>query len=100
VSVGSMDGPACKDQAPQGGPTVKAMAKVKVQSANCREMPVGKSRKIGLLYRDQEAEIVGRNGDPNNPWWYIKIPGQDGNCWLWGKTSTTTGNVEGLPIIK
>lgn len=77
-----------------------ARAKVTVQSANCRAAPYGNSEKVSLLYRDQEAEIVGRNDDPNNPWWYIKIPNRSGNCWLWGMTASTTGNVNDLPVIK
>jgi hypothetical protein len=108
VSVGSLDGPVCRERAaaavgvPVTGSPVAGgpMAKVKVQSAYCRARPVGKSGKVTLLYRNQEAEIVGRNEDPNNTWWYVKIPDQAGNCWLWGKTSTTSGNVEGLPILK
>lgn len=99
VSPGSMEGPVCKDQAAQAADSVP-VAKVKVQSANCRARPVGKSDKIVVLYRNQEAEIVGRNEDPANPWWYVKIPDQDGSCWLWGKTATTDGDVDGLPIVK
>ena len=75
-------------------------ATVTVQSANCRAKPLGHSDKIALMYRNQQAEIIGRNNDPNNPWWYVKIPDQDGNCWLWGMTTTTTGNVDDLPIVR
>lgn len=76
------------------------VAEVTVQSANCRSRPFGNSEKVALLYRDQTAEIMGRNEDPNNPWWYIKIPNADDHCWLWGMTATTTGNVDELPIIR
>ncbi len=100
ISIGSMEGPVCKGQAVQAAPASVPVAKVKVQSANCRARPVGKSDKIVVLYRNQEAEIVGRNEDPNNPWWYVKIPDRDGNCWLWGRTSTTDGDVDGLPVVK
>jgi hypothetical protein len=82
-----------------GNATSAPIAKVTVQSANCRAKPLGRSEKITLLYRSQEVEIVGRNGDPNNPWWYIKIPNEGGNCWLWGMTATTTGNVDELPVV-
>ena len=99
VSIGSLEGPVCRDQAVQATASVP-IAKVKVQSANCRSQPVGKSAKIVVLYRSQEAEIVGRNDDPNNPWWYVRLPDQGGSCWLWGKTATTNGDVEGLPVIK
>jgi hypothetical protein len=111
LSLGSLKGPVCKGTASKGTASketmskrttspASAIAKVKVQSANCRARPAGKAKKITLLYRNQEAEIVGRNDDPNNPWWYIKIPAQSGNCWLWGRTASISGNVEGLPIIK
>lgn len=76
-----------------------ATAKVTVQSANCRAKPLGKADRIALLYRNQEVEIVGRNADPNNPWWYVKIPNTNGTCWLWGTTATATGNVDQVPII-
>jgi hypothetical protein len=35
-----------------------------------------------------------------NLWWYVKIPHTSENCWLWGMTATTTGNVDEIPIIK
>jgi hypothetical protein len=101
ISIGDLEGPVCRETAfPATAHPVMPLAKVKVQSANCRASPLGKAKKITLLYRNQEAEIVGRNEDPNNPWWYVKIPGQDGSCWLWGKTITTTGNLDGVPTIK
>lgn len=75
-------------------------AKVTVESANCRKKPRGNSEKITILYRGQEAEILGRNDDPNNPWWYIKIPNMDGNCWLWGMTASTTGSLDNVPVIR
>ncbi len=76
------------------------MARVTVESANCRAKPRGNAEKITILYRGQEAEIVGRNEDLNNPWWYIKIPNTDANCWLWGMTASTTGTMDEIPIIK
>jgi hypothetical protein len=81
------------------GSTGTPIAKVTVESANCRSAPRGNSGRVTILYRGQQAEIVGRNGDPNNPWWYVKIPNLSGNCWLWGMTATTTGNVDQVPIL-
>jgi hypothetical protein len=106
LSIGSLQGPACKGTATSTppptpeAPVAKVMAKVKVQSAYCRSEPRGKAKRISLLYRNQEAEILGRNEDANNPWWYVKLPDQNGNCWLWGRTSETSGDVSGLPIVK
>jgi hypothetical protein len=75
-------------------------ATVTVESANCRSRPRGGSDKVTILYKGQKVEIVGRNADLNNPWWYVKIPTLSGNCWLWSMTATMTGNVDEIPIIQ
>ena len=102
VSIGSMEGPVCKDEAvqAQAPASVVPVAKVKVQSANCRARPVGKSTKVVILYRNQEAVIVGRNEDPDNPWWYVKIPDQDGSCWLWGRSASRSRARSGESTMK
>lgn len=84
----------------RGSATDVPTAKVTVESANCRARPRGNSDKITILYKNEQAEIVGRNADTNNPWWYIKIPNRSGNCWLWGMTAVTTGNVDEIPVVR
>jgi cellulose synthase/poly-beta-1,6-N-acetylglucosamine synthase-like glycosyltransferase len=79
------------------GATV-ATATVTAESANCRARPRGGSERITFLYKNQQVEILGRNDDQGNPWWFIKIPDSSGRCWLWGMTATMTGNVEDIPI--
>jgi hypothetical protein len=81
-------------------PVTGAIATVKVDSANCREKPRGNADRVTFLYRDQQVEIVGRNDDVGNPWWYIRIPDSDGHCWLWGMTATLTGTMEEIPIVQ
>jgi cellulose synthase/poly-beta-1,6-N-acetylglucosamine synthase-like glycosyltransferase len=83
----------------RGSNATIATAKVTVESANCRRKPFGNSEKITILYRNQEAEILGRSADLTNPWWYVKIPNKSGNCWLWGMTATTSGNVAQIPVV-
>jgi hypothetical protein len=80
-----------------GGTT--ATATITVESANCRDRPRGNADRVTFLYKDQELEIVGKNNDLLNPWWYVKLPDSDEHCWLWGMTATTTGPVEDLPIL-
>src|SRR6266511_2066098 len=80
--------------------TAAGVATVTVDSANCRAKPRGNAEKITVLYKGQEVEILGRNDDPKNPWWYVKIPDQSGNCWLWGMTAKMTGTLEEIPIIQ
>jgi cellulose synthase/poly-beta-1,6-N-acetylglucosamine synthase-like glycosyltransferase len=79
--------------------TATATATVKVESANCRAKPKGNAERITILYKGQEVGVLGRNADLKNPWWYIKIPDQNGNCWLWGMTTTMKGTLEEIPII-
>jgi hypothetical protein len=75
-----------------------ATATVKVESANCRARPRGNAERITFLYKDQQVEIVGRNDDPLNPWWFIKIPDSTGHCWLWGMASKMNGSIEDIPV--
>ena len=80
--------------------TASALARVKVDSANCRDKPRGNGDRVTILYRDQQVEVLGRNDDLANPWWFIKIPEEDGNCWLWGMTTEMTGTLEEIPIVR
>jgi hypothetical protein len=79
--------------------TVAGIATIKVESANCREKPRGNADKVIYLYRDQQVEILGRNDDRANPWWYIRTPNQSDHCWLWGMTSSLDGNIDDIPIV-
>jgi hypothetical protein len=80
--------------------TNPATATVTVESADCPAKPRSNAEKITILYKGQQAEIVWRNDDLKNPWWYIKIPNLSGNCWLWGMTARMTGAIEQIPIVK
>lgn len=80
--------------------TATGIATVKVESANCRSRPRGGAERVTIFYSGQQLEIVGRNADVKNPWWYVKIPSLSGNCWLWSMTATMTGNIDEIPIIQ
>lgn len=62
---------------------------------NCRTGPGQQYDRIGALLVGQSAEVVGKNLATN--YWIIKTPGGSGNCWLWGQTTTVTGNTANLP---
>jgi cellulose synthase/poly-beta-1,6-N-acetylglucosamine synthase-like glycosyltransferase len=79
-------------------PTNAPTATVTVESANCRTQPRGGAERVTILYRDQQVEVLGRNADINNPWWYVRIPNSNENCWLWGLTSRLNGKVGDIPI--
>ena len=74
------------------------MATVTVESANCRTQPRGGAERVTILYQGQQVAVLGRNADINNPWWYVKIPNSNENCWLWGLTSRLNGKVGDIPI--
>ena len=76
------------------------IATIKVDSANCRERPRGGADKVVFLYRGQQVEVLGRNDDALNPWWYVKIPDGSGYCWVWSMTTTMSGNIDEIPIVK
>jgi cellulose synthase/poly-beta-1,6-N-acetylglucosamine synthase-like glycosyltransferase len=80
--------------------TASGIATIKVDSANCREKPRGGADKVVFLYREQQVEVLGRNDDLVNPWWYVKIPDGSGHCWVWGMTTTMNGNIEEIPVVK
>ena len=80
-------------------PATGTTATVTVESANCREKPRPNAGRVAFLYRDQEVEVLGRNNDPTNPWWYIKVPDSDETCWLWGMTARLSGSDAGIPVI-
>src|SRR5687767_8415751 len=73
--------------------SVTGTATITVDSANCRAKPRGGAERVAFLYRGQEVGVLGRNDDLKNPWWYIILPDQSGNCWLWGMTATMNGNI-------
>jgi len=81
-------------------PVSGAVATVTVESANCRANPRGGAEKISILYQGQKAEILGRNDDLANPWFYITVPDTKTHCWLWGNTAKANVKVKDLPIIK
>ncbi|MDQ2690952.1 MAG: hypothetical protein M3Y68_02855, partial [Chloroflexota bacterium] len=76
-----------------------ATATVTVDSANCRDRPRPGGDRVTYVYRSQVLEIVGKNGDLVNPWWYVKLPDSSNYCWLWGMTVQLTGATDGIPIV-
>jgi hypothetical protein len=61
---------------------------------NCRSGPSKDYDYLGALLINQSAEVVGKNTITG--YWIIKNPERNGNCWLWGKYATVTGDVSKL----
>ena len=61
---------------------------------NCRSGPSKDYDYLGALLINQSAEVVGKNTITG--YWIIKNPERGGNCWLWGKYATVTGDTSKL----
>ena len=81
------------DQAP--APTVEPTLGAPMISAsvdtNCRKGPSTIYEVISYLLVGKTSEVV--NKYQNGQWWVIKDPNDPGKrCWVWGQTTTVTGN--------
>jgi hypothetical protein len=66
---------------------------------NCRTGTGTMYPRVGSLVPGQVAEVVGRNS--TSTWWYIVNPSNPGGfCWIWGETTSVTGNTSALQVIK
>jgi len=66
-------------------------------ATNCRKGPGTNFEKVGILLEGEESEVHGRNA--TNSWWYIRNPTDpQGFCWVWGETTTVTGDIASIPI--
>lgn len=78
---------------PPGGPTILAN-----DDTNCRTGPTTEYQIVGVLLRGQQSSVHGRLAD--NSWWYIAAPGQSGVfCWIWGGSTTVTGDLNQIPVL-
>jgi hypothetical protein len=81
-------------------PTVEPTSSVPVISAsmdtNCRTGPSTVYEAISYLLVGKTSEVV--NKYQNGLWWVIKDPNDPGKrCWVWGNTTSVTGNWQQLP---
>lgn len=85
--------PLATDTLPAGNPTISASVET-----NCRLGPGPVYPRVGYLLPGQTSTVVGRNSD--NSWWFIENPRKPGTyCWIWGQTTTVTGNIALLPVL-
>jgi hypothetical protein len=86
------------DQPP--APTLEPTSSVAMISAsmdtNCRTGPSTIYEAISYLLVGKTSEVV--NKYQNGLWWVIKDPNDPGKrCWVWGSTTSVTGNWQQLP---
>lgn len=69
-----------------------------IKNANCRAGPSTTFDAVTSFYKGETVQIVGRNPDFNNTWWYVLIP-SGGKCWVSLTTAQATGPFDDIPTI-
>ena len=70
----------------------------KSNTVNCRSGPDVAYASLDTFNSGQTAVITGRND--NNTWWYVHDPNNTSQfCWVSASVSTTSGNLNNLPVI-
>ena len=69
-----------------------------IKDANCRNGPGTGYDVITSYFKGETLQIVGRNPDFNNTWWYINMP-TGGKCWVSFATGQAYGDFDDIPIV-
>ena len=69
-----------------------------IKDANCRSGPSTGHHIVTSFFEGETVQIVGRNPDFNNTWWYVAIP-SGGNCWVSLTTAQAYGNFSEIPTV-
>jgi SH3-like domain-containing protein len=80
--------------------TLSGPAATFIKNANCRQGPSTSYEVVTSFLAGQTVEIVGRNPDFDNTWWYVKIPGSNGKCWVSLTTAQAYGDFDAIPTVK
>ena len=70
-----------------------------IKDANCRNGPGTDYDVVTSYFKGQTLQIVGRNPDFNNTWWYVDMP-TGGKCWVSFATGQANGDFDDIPIVK
>ena len=70
-----------------------------IKNANCREGPGSQYDVVMSFFEGETVQIVGRNPDYNNTWWYVVIP-SGGKCWVSLTTAQAYGDFDAIPTVK
>ena len=92
-------------QSPPGTATVTPTATLSgpvatfIQNANCRNGPSTQEVVVTSFFEGETVQIVGRNPDFDNTWWYVVIPSTKGKCWVSFSTAQAFGDFDAIPTI-
>jgi len=70
-----------------------------IKNANCREGPSQSYEVVTSFFSGQTVQIIGRNPDFDNTWWYVLIPGTNGKCWVSLTTAQAEGDFGSIPTV-
>ena len=70
-----------------------------IKDANCRNGPSTSDPVVTSFLKGDTVQIVGRNPNFNNTWWYVAIP-SGGNCWVSLTTAQASGDFDAIPTVK
>lgn len=71
-----------------------------IKDANCRNGPGMQYDVVTSFFKGETVQIVGRNPDFNNTWWYVIIPSTKGKCWVSLTTAQAYGDFDAIPTVK
>ena len=69
-----------------------------IKNANCREGPGTGYEVVTSFFKGDTVQIVGRNPDYDNTWWYVVIP-SGGKCWVSLTTAQAYGDFDAIPTV-
>ena len=70
-----------------------------IKDANCRSGPSTADPVVTSFFKGETVQIVGRNPNFNNTWWYVAIP-SGGKCWVSLTTAQASGDFDAIPTVK
>jgi hypothetical protein len=91
--LGSLQSELQGDELLQNTPTATLL-----QNAYCLHGPAVGYGSVTILYQGVQVPIEGRNQD--GTWWYVLPPKSQIHCWVGGSMVQTSGNVNGVPVVK
>jgi hypothetical protein len=80
-------------------PTPNVPTALFLMNANCRSKPDKGSTALMSFLKGESAEIVGRNDELDNTWWFVKIPNSNDKCWVSTITAQVIGSYDDIPTI-
>ena len=80
-------------------PTPSVPTALFLMNANCRSKPDKNSEALMSFLIGDTAEIVGRNNELDNTWWYVKMPDSKYKCWVSTITVDVIGSYDDIPTL-